>query len=240
MADAPSPKAGWYPDPDLVDTVRYWDGTTWTEHRAPSGNAPQLSPSPRQQPGLNTPMAIEQPITTPIQGKKGLSTSWKIVFAVSAMLFIGGGALLIKSSLDSNIEVGRATADAMTVSEEEQEAVAEYFGNDSGAEVDAAPSSGCGSPSASLVGGMWSGKLSQPEVEEPPSTVWFREDCEFDIGDNAGAWTWEAVGSSVTLSTTATECLGEISTDGNSITLVCTRDFMGDETVYDAKLERVT
>lgn len=43
--------AGWYPDPSLVDTVRYWDGSTWTDHRAPAtartrtddGSLPALS-----------------------------------------------------------------------------------------------------------------------------------------------------------------------------------------------------
>lgn len=24
--------SGWYPDPDRADQLRYWDGTTWTEH----------------------------------------------------------------------------------------------------------------------------------------------------------------------------------------------------------------
>ncbi len=27
--------AGWYPDPELPHGQRYWDGATWTEHRAP-------------------------------------------------------------------------------------------------------------------------------------------------------------------------------------------------------------
>lgn len=27
---------GWYPDPDQPQTVRYWDGTEWTEQRAPA------------------------------------------------------------------------------------------------------------------------------------------------------------------------------------------------------------
>lgn len=29
--------AGWYPDPEMADTVRYWDGSAWTDHRAPAG-----------------------------------------------------------------------------------------------------------------------------------------------------------------------------------------------------------
>jgi hypothetical protein len=28
--------AGWFPDPDDAKTVRFWDGTRWTEQRAPA------------------------------------------------------------------------------------------------------------------------------------------------------------------------------------------------------------
>ena len=31
--------AGWYPDPSGARVLRYWDGTTWTTHRAPMGLA---------------------------------------------------------------------------------------------------------------------------------------------------------------------------------------------------------
>ena len=27
---------GWYPDPSVAGTVRWWDGTQWSEHRAPA------------------------------------------------------------------------------------------------------------------------------------------------------------------------------------------------------------
>lgn len=37
-----STPAGWYPDPDGSGGQRYWDGSTWTTHRAP-GTAPALS-----------------------------------------------------------------------------------------------------------------------------------------------------------------------------------------------------
>lgn len=35
LADQPRPPAGWYPDPDQPVTQRYWDGSAWTEQRAP-------------------------------------------------------------------------------------------------------------------------------------------------------------------------------------------------------------
>jgi len=34
-AAKPASPAGWYADPRMVDTQRYWDGAKWTEHVAP-------------------------------------------------------------------------------------------------------------------------------------------------------------------------------------------------------------
>jgi hypothetical protein len=34
-SSASAPGAGWYPDPNDSTTQRYWDGTQWTESRAP-------------------------------------------------------------------------------------------------------------------------------------------------------------------------------------------------------------
>jgi hypothetical protein len=31
----PAPAAGWYPDPERLDTWRYWDGAQWTDQRVP-------------------------------------------------------------------------------------------------------------------------------------------------------------------------------------------------------------
>lgn len=36
----PLPAAGWYPDPAGAPMLRYFDGTDWTEHRAPVAAAP--------------------------------------------------------------------------------------------------------------------------------------------------------------------------------------------------------
>jgi hypothetical protein len=33
--EPPPPNAGWYPDPELAHTQRYWDGSKWTDQRAP-------------------------------------------------------------------------------------------------------------------------------------------------------------------------------------------------------------
>jgi hypothetical protein len=40
MADPPPPQMpppNWYADPEMANTQRYWDGSAWTEHRAPGG-----------------------------------------------------------------------------------------------------------------------------------------------------------------------------------------------------------
>jgi Protein of unknown function (DUF2510) len=34
-APQPTP-AGWYPDPEQAGTTRYWDGSQWTDQRAPA------------------------------------------------------------------------------------------------------------------------------------------------------------------------------------------------------------
>ena len=41
-----NPAANWYPDPQDPTQLRYWDGTQWTEHRAP--RQPPAEPAPPQ------------------------------------------------------------------------------------------------------------------------------------------------------------------------------------------------
>lgn len=67
MSPTPPPgstPAGWYPDTNQPGTLRYWDGTQWTEHThrqeagpgspAPSYPAPSYA-APTYQPGMTTP-----------------------------------------------------------------------------------------------------------------------------------------------------------------------------------------
>ncbi len=44
------PPANWYPDPEVPGQQRYWDGTQWTEHRAPGAGA-AASPGSEQTTG---------------------------------------------------------------------------------------------------------------------------------------------------------------------------------------------
>ena len=36
MADIPQATPGWYPDPQMPGTQRYWDGAAWSDHVAPA------------------------------------------------------------------------------------------------------------------------------------------------------------------------------------------------------------
>ena len=41
-----STPAGWYPDPQQQDQLRYWDGAAWTEHQAPAQGAAPMGGDP--------------------------------------------------------------------------------------------------------------------------------------------------------------------------------------------------
>lgn len=45
---AVQPAANWYPDPELSNTLRYWDGSQWTDHRAPVARQPAAAGSTKR------------------------------------------------------------------------------------------------------------------------------------------------------------------------------------------------
>jgi len=57
----PTP-AGWYPDPDGSGGQRYWDGDSWTEHRAPAAPTP---PPPAEPPAPAEPVEPGLPAQPP-------------------------------------------------------------------------------------------------------------------------------------------------------------------------------
>ena len=68
MTTPPTP-AGWYPDPDGSGGQRYWDGSEWTEHRAPA------TPEPAEPPATTEPPGSEQPTTVvPLAGSEQPTT----------------------------------------------------------------------------------------------------------------------------------------------------------------------
>lgn len=48
----PGTPAGWYPDPKMAGTQRYWDGERWTDNAAPLQPPPQGGVSPQLIAGL--------------------------------------------------------------------------------------------------------------------------------------------------------------------------------------------
>jgi hypothetical protein len=49
MEAGAQPPAGWYPDPEAPGSQRYWDGRSWTEHRAPAAGQQVAGPGAGQQ-----------------------------------------------------------------------------------------------------------------------------------------------------------------------------------------------
>lgn len=48
MEAGTGPPAGWYPDPESPTSQRYWDGGSWTDHRAPAAGQQVLAPAGAQ------------------------------------------------------------------------------------------------------------------------------------------------------------------------------------------------
>jgi uncharacterized membrane protein YqaE (UPF0057 family) len=51
--NAPLPAAGWYPDPQMAGTQRYWDGAKWSDHVAPLDTRDAAVGDRGGAPGLN-------------------------------------------------------------------------------------------------------------------------------------------------------------------------------------------
>jgi len=74
---------GWYPDPERVGSMRYWDGHIWTEQRAPGASQP-----------LPPPPGMTQPV--PSAHKKPFYRRWWFI----------GGAVIVLIAVIANIANG--------------------------------------------------------------------------------------------------------------------------------------
>jgi hypothetical protein len=99
---------GWYPDPGSSGAVRYWDGTRWTEHTAPSTATPPPvsqvlwggSTQPAWRPDPPPPDAWTPPPGRPVGtrlSKRGTGTiigavTVSVVLVLSALALIGSAA----------------------------------------------------------------------------------------------------------------------------------------------------
>jgi hypothetical protein len=99
MSDTPA--AGWYPDPEDATQQRYWDGTQWTEHRAPlsGGQAPVTGQPPAgggfsaSGGGFSTGGGYGQPSggqaaygAAPVQNQKAL---WALILGILGLVCCG-------------------------------------------------------------------------------------------------------------------------------------------------------
>lgn len=64
------PPANWYPDPEVPGQQRYWDGTQWTEHRAPGAGA-ATAPGAEQATGHTQPQYAQQAPGQPQYAQQG-------------------------------------------------------------------------------------------------------------------------------------------------------------------------
>ncbi len=112
-----APSAGWFPDPMQRHELRYWDGTTWTEHIADGGHpgvdpvgapAAQTAPSHTEghdlappQPGATTagqalgatPSAAEAATTTGAAAAR--SGGWKVIVGILAVTALLVGLVVV-------------------------------------------------------------------------------------------------------------------------------------------------
>ena len=102
MSDAELPPAGWFDNPENPAEFRYWDGSAWTDHRAPKSHHP-------------SPAIVERPL--PGDASSTIAEAWHLlktdfwpVFGIAALgmagwlfaviLFIAGLLVSVEDGLD--------------------------------------------------------------------------------------------------------------------------------------------
>lgn len=80
MTGAVDPPAGWYPDPEAPEDMRWWDGATWSDHRRPGVPPQAILPSP-----VPSPSAVEA--GTPKSGGFGCVVVFLVAVLAAVFLF---------------------------------------------------------------------------------------------------------------------------------------------------------
>lgn len=68
-----NPAANWYPDPQDPNQLRYWDGSQWTEHRAPRQPPGQVDPPRLQETALGAAEPATPKVKVPLFGARGVA-----------------------------------------------------------------------------------------------------------------------------------------------------------------------
>jgi hypothetical protein len=103
MANTANPPADWYPDPEDPTQYRYWDGSRWTDHRAPATTSPEpAAPTP-------APPTSAAPTASPAQPQGFPDPPAKR----------RGGLFGSKRGLESEVEELRAVVDNFGYAEQE-------------------------------------------------------------------------------------------------------------------------
>jgi hypothetical protein len=91
MSDTPRPTApGWYGDPNAPGQVRWWDGSSWTEHTSPGDvvTAAAVAPTDAATPPAH---AQPRPLDYPIRMRP--LTSIRVTNAIGTIAILGAGAI---------------------------------------------------------------------------------------------------------------------------------------------------
>jgi hypothetical protein len=112
---------GWHPDPYRRHELRWWDGTTWTEHVSDQGRAGVdpvgSAPASAADSGWLPPTA-QQPAVVPVAAPDGPRRSnpvpWIVGGVVVALLAAGGALLALRGGSDDGSEEGTTVPTAPT------------------------------------------------------------------------------------------------------------------------------
>ena len=87
------PPADWYTDPEDQSQYRYWDGSAWTEHRAPRHGQPDGEPEPGQ---MRRPRQLLAD-TFSISGRR-----WRSCAAAALIYFVGQVVMVVLLIVGAN------------------------------------------------------------------------------------------------------------------------------------------